>query len=108
MLVTQSRAPFGFYLPEHIVNGVPRRAPSFGEADDSRATVTSIGGSADVAEFLQALEQLIHGLLAHAGTLGELARAAAVRARILEHRHVGQTQLSESGVVQTGDDATMD
>ncbi len=62
----------------------------------------------EIAESLQALKELIHGLLAHSGALCKLAWPIAVRAWILEHPHVWQTQIPKAGEVQPCDDAAMD
>ena len=61
----------------------------------------------NVAEPLQTLQQLIHGLLAHPRPLGQFARPATVGPRVLQYRHVRQTQITETGTSQSGDDAAM-
>src|SRR5439155_5369708 len=83
-LVAEDGAPFSLDLGEDLVFLGPGGVAALGEVDDAGAAVRLIGRALNVAELLEALEKLVHGLLAHTGPLGQLARTAAVGAGILE------------------------
>ena len=101
-------APFVLDVAEDVVDFRVRGAPAPGEADHPRATPAGRVGPDDVAEPLQTPEQLVHGLLAHAGALSESAGANSIRTRKLQHRHVRHAQLLETGRIELLDDAVLD
>ena len=79
-------------------------ASALGQADDSCAAFIGGGRPREIAKPFETPQQLVHRLLADAGALGEHARADAIGARELQHRHVRHAQLLETGRVQLGDD----
>jgi hypothetical protein len=56
-------------------------------------------GPDEIAESFETPKKLIHGLLAHAGALGEQAGANPIRTRKLQYRHVRHAELLEPGRV---------
>ncbi|MDX2153058.1 MAG: BrnT family toxin [Bryobacteraceae bacterium] len=56
----------------------------------------------------KALEQPLHGLLAHARAISERARANSIRTRELQHPHVRQAQAVKARRIQLPDDAALD
>lgn len=87
MLGPKFSAPLALDVPEDLVDFRVRGASAFGEADNSRAAFIGCVGPHDMPESVEAPKKLVHGLLAHAGALGEHARADPIRARKLQHRH---------------------
>ena len=86
----------------------PSGTSARGEVHESRPPVFLDIATGEIAESLQALKELIHGLLAHSGAVRKLARPRAVRAGILQHPHVWQTQIRKASAVQARNDAAMD
>ena len=86
---------------------VPSGTSARGEVHESCPPVLLDIATGKIAESLQALKELIHGLLAHSGALCKLARPRAVWAGKLQDPHVWQTQIPKAGTVQPCNDATM-
>lgn len=107
-LVTESCPVLLLDLSEDPVDLIPRSLTSFGEMDYTRAATLFGGGPSDVAELLEAAQELVHSLLAYAGARGELTGAAALRAWILENGDMGETEAGETGLVQVGNETPMD
>src|SRR5574342_381372 len=82
-------APFVLDVAEDLVDLRIGGASAFGQADNSRAAFVGCVGPDDIAESFEAAKKLVHGLLAHAGALGEHPRTGPFRARKLQHRHMG-------------------
>ena len=74
---------------------------------DARAALAGHIRSIEVAKSLEAAKQLVHGLFAHPGAIGEHAGANAVRARKLQHRHVRQAQVVEACGVELRDEPSL-
>jgi hypothetical protein len=53
-------------------------------------------------------KQLIHGLFAHASTLGEHARTDPIRTRKLQHCHMRHHEFPEAGRIELFNDAALD
>jgi len=62
----------------------------------------------DITKTFEAPEQLVHGLLAHAGALGERAWANAIRPRKLQYRQMRNAQSVKTGGVKLVDETAMD
>jgi hypothetical protein len=62
-----------------------------------RAAPVGHVGPDEIAETFEAPEELIHGLLAHPGALGEQAGANPIRTRKLQYRHVRHAEFLEPG-----------
>src|SRR4051794_33831565 len=71
-------APFALDVPENLVNPGVCGASARRQVYDSAAPFVRRVGPGEVSESLQALEQLVHRLLAHAGPFGEQSRADAI------------------------------
>ena len=97
-------APLALDVPKDLVDLRVGGASAFGQADNSRAAFVGGVGPGEIPEPFEAPQQLVHGLLAHAGALGEHAGADAIRARKLQHRHMRHAQLLEAGRVELVDD----
>lgn len=82
-------------------------ASALRHADNARAALVGRVGPDEIAETFEAPEQLIHGLLAHFGALGQQAGANAIRTRKLQHRHVRYAQFLEPGRVELRDDPAL-
>lgn len=102
------RAPFAFDFPEYLVDFGVRGVPAPGEADNPRTTLLGSARPDEIPGLLEASEEAVHGLLAHASALGERAGANPIRARKLEHRNMRHTELFETGRIQILDDPAMD
>ena len=81
-------APFALNVLEDLVDLRVGGASALGQADNSRSAFIGCVGPGEIPEGVEAPKQLVHGLLAHAGALGEHARADPVRTWKLQHRHV--------------------
>jgi hypothetical protein len=68
----------------------------------------SSSGAADLAmpDRFETSKQLVHGLLAHPGAVGEHAGTDSIRTRKLKHRRMRHAQLREAGGVELVDDPT--
>jgi hypothetical protein len=72
-----------------------------------RAAPVGHVGPDEIAETFEAPEELIHGLLAHPGALGEQAGANPIRTRKLQYRHVRHAEFLEPGRVELRDDPAL-
>src|SRR5215213_5581379 len=86
-------APVALDLAEDVVDLRVGGAPASGHADDPRAPFVGRIRPDQIAEALEALEELVHGLLAHARALSERTGANPVRPRELQHRHVRDAEI---------------
>ena len=82
-----------------------RGSSALGQANHPRATFTGRVGAGEIPEGFETPQQLVHGLLAQTSALGEHARAHAVGAGILRHRHMRHPELLETCRVELVDDA---
>jgi len=64
-------------------------------------------GPDDIAETLEAAQELVHGLLAHPGALSECAGANTIRPRKLQHRHVRHAKIVEPSCIHPLDDPAL-
>ncbi len=68
-LVPKLSAPFALDVAKDVVHFCEGSASPLGKADDARAARVGCIGPFDIAETFEAAEELVQGLLAHAGTL---------------------------------------
>src|SRR5262249_44627568 len=85
---SQRGAPFLLDVVQNVVDLRVGCAATRGQPNDPCAAFAGRIRSREVPEPLETPQQLIHGLLADPRTLGEHARANAIRPRKLQHRHV--------------------
>lgn len=100
--------PFALDVPEDLVNFGVCGASAFRQVNNSRAAFVRHLGPDNIPETFEASEELVHGLLADAGTFGKHPRANPIRPRKLQNRHMRHPELLETGRVQLVDDTAMD
>ena len=79
-------------------------ASAFSQADNAGAAFIGGVGPGEIPERFEASQQLVHGLFAHAGALGEHARADPIWAWKLQDRHMWHAEFPEAGGVELADD----
>src|SRR5262245_23400439 len=104
----QLDAPFALDVAQDLEDLRLRGTTPPGDADHPRPALVRGVGAGEIAGRFEALEKLVHGLLAHAGALRQRAGPDPVGARVLEHRHVRQPQVLEPGGVEIPDDPPVD
>src|SRR5579872_4480886 len=88
--------PLALDVTKDLMNLRPGRASAFGQTDNAAAAFIGGIGPNEIAERFEAPQQLVHGLFAHAGALGEHAWADPIWSGELQHRHMGDTQVPEA------------
>ena len=101
-------APFALDAAKDVVDFCVGGVSARRKAYDARAALARRVGTDDIAETFKAPEQLVHGLFANGGALGESTWANPIRTGILEYRDMRQVQLIEAGRIELFDNAAMD
>ena len=106
MLAPKLGAPLALDVPEDVEDFRVGGVSALGQTDDAGAAFLGRIASGEIPETFEAPKKLVHGLLAHAGPLGQHAWSNAVGARELQYRHGWHTQPVETCGVESVDDPT--
>jgi len=106
--VADGAAPLRFDLLQQLDHSARDGAAALREVNAPRAQIVGRVFATDVGVLLEALQELIHRLLADPGAPRKVERAAAVRPGILQHRHMRKAKLGEARCVEPRDQSALD